>query len=813
MAEGNTSASCDGASAATSSAATEQDVQEANAPLPAADHAGLGRELFVFTAQKAGMSHVDKEHVEKVVYDMSKDSKFFQNSMKQNDKVNAKIEIMRAQLARLSTTKRDALQAQVDKLVVQLEAARDLTRTIVVVDMDMFYAAVEMRDNPKLREVPLAVGGLSMISTTNYIARKFGVRAAMPGFIGKELCPELVFVAPNFSKYKQVATQIREIFAEYDPHFSAFSLDEAKLDITEYMEAHWPRYCIVDHEASGDDAEGEEEEEESKHEDCQQHMKQARRVQIASSIVAEIRARIFQETALTASAGIAVNTMLAKIASDRNKPNGQFVVPFTRDSVVSFIQSQPVRKIGGIGKVMEKILSAALGIATGKDLFAHRASLFHVFTETKTAPWLLRTSLAIQEDRDAAHAERKSFSRERTFRNVSDPQALEKICADVCEMLAADMEKARTGAKTLTLKLKCADFSVRTRSVSFAATLQTKDELWEHAVKILRKELPLTLRLMGVRGSSLVPLGDRGSGAEKENAKRQLEIDRFTALAKVEADPTSKASNAESTDEDDGDGATISNGNVTATKKSDRHNTNMTNFATPLPKDATSDIVAAILDAERRSEAAIPPSSSLRRQGDGTNDTSSAGNSDNEPAGLSAASFQPCPICSKMINVGNAIAINTHVEACIEKQQKRRKRAAAAVSDEDPFQPCPICGEMLNTKNSRLVNTHMDACILTSDTSPAQQDKVEIETCTGSAAANLAEVVDAWSGPSSCFQPCPICGHMINASNLISVNTHIDACMSGVQSDDNGSGSAGVRKRRRKHGPQQHSIQTFFLMR
>jgi DNA polymerase kappa len=268
------------ASAATSDAVTERDVQPVNAPLPveaAVGHAGLGRELFVFTAQKAGMSHVDKAHVEKVVYDMSKDSKFFQNSMKQNDKVNAKIEVMRAQLARLSAAKRDALQAQVDKLVVQLEATRDLTRAVVVVDMDMFYAAVEMRDNPKLREVPLAVGGLSMISTTNYIARKFGVRAAMPGFIGKELCPELVFVPPNFHKYKQVATQIREIFAEYDPHFSAFSLDEAKLDITEYMEAHWSKYCTVDHEASGDDQEGDEDEEESKHDGRQQRMEQARR--------------------------------------------------------------------------------------------------------------------------------------------------------------------------------------------------------------------------------------------------------------------------------------------------------------------------------------------------------------------------------------------------------------------------------------------------------------------------------------------------------------------------------------------------------
>uniref|UniRef100_K3WQ45 UBZ4-type domain-containing protein n=1 Tax=Globisporangium ultimum (strain ATCC 200006 / CBS 805.95 / DAOM BR144) TaxID=431595 RepID=K3WQ45_GLOUD len=171
-----------------------------------------------------------------------------------------------------------------------------------------------------------------------------------------------------------------------------------------------------------------------------------------------------------------------------------------------------------------------------------------------------------------------------------------------------------------------------------------------------------------------------------------------------------------------------------------------------------------------------------------------------------------------MINVGNAISINTHVEACIQKQQKKRKRPvrAAGISEEDdPFQPCPICGEMLNTKNSRSVNTHMDACILMGATPPAEQDKDEMESCTVSAAASLEEEgsggVDARSEPSSCFQPCPVCGHVINVSNLISVNTHIDACMSGVQSDDNGGGNAGMRKRRRKRDQQQqHSIQTFF---
>lgn len=281
--------------------------------------AQLGRELFVFTAQKAGMHDVNTERVQQVVLEMSKNSSFYKQKLKQNDKVNARIAEMQQRLAALTDAKRKVLQQRIDATVTHLEATRDLSRTIVVVDMDMFYAAVEMRDDPKLRDVPLAVGGPSMISTTNYIARKFGVRAAMPGFIGKELCPSLVFVAPNFAKYTAVAAQIRAIFAEYDPHYASFSLDEARLDITEYIDAHWREYIdtaaaslesrrsdalnSVDDNVDNDDSD----------DDDADQLDERDRVRVAAAVVAEIRQKIFDTTELTASAGVAANTMLAKV--------------------------------------------------------------------------------------------------------------------------------------------------------------------------------------------------------------------------------------------------------------------------------------------------------------------------------------------------------------------------------------------------------------------------------------------------------------------------------------------------------------------
>ena len=146
---------------------------------------------------------------------------------------------------------------------------------------DAFYAAVEERDQPSLKDQPMAVGGMGMLSTSNYLARKYGVRAGMPGFIGKKLCPTLKIVPPNFEKYKAVSSIIRQVFKEYDPGFCPMSLDEAYLDITEYLDTH-------------------------------SNLR-------ASEVVEEMRAKIFQNTQLTASAGISLNTMLAKICSDLNK--------------------------------------------------------------------------------------------------------------------------------------------------------------------------------------------------------------------------------------------------------------------------------------------------------------------------------------------------------------------------------------------------------------------------------------------------------------------------------------------------------------
>lgn len=613
----------------------------------------LGSELFVFTNKKAGMADVDQQRVQQIVYDMSKDSLYFQNSLKQNANVDLRIQTMQSQLAQLSTGRRALLTKQIDQQILQLETRRDLTRTIVVVDMDMFYAAVEMRDNPALRDVPLAVGGLSMISTTNYLARQNGVRAAMPGFIGKKLCPELVFVPVDIPKYAAIAAEIREVFARYDPQFTAFSLDEACLDISEFMDAHWDEYSVkgseafsstsskcyaMTHGTQGCASEREQEEDEQEQEFDEQgkpERSMEQRLQVAAAVVQELRLKIFEKTRLTASAGIAANTMLAKICSDMNKPNGQFALPFTRSHVLSFVRSLSVRKIGGIGKVMEKIL-AALDVTNGEHLFTKRVELAHVFS-AKTSLWLLQTALGIRATRGSEESERKSFSRERTFANEKDASKLEQICRRVCEMLAEDLEAADTRAKTITLKLKCADFTVKSRAVSLAASVQSSEELYTQAVELLRKEMPLTLRLLGVRASALVDGHHRNTGSPQKR-KRQLAMQQF---AKKDAWKCPFESSEEES--------------ATAQRMTRRRKTAPSN-----------DLMRAFLVSGRANSAA---------------DEIVSGHED------SAGGLQPCPVCGDLLDASNNESVNTHLDACIQKTQPRQPKNTSSSSISSFFRP------------------------------------------------------------------------------------------------------------------------------
>uniref|UniRef100_A0AAQ4RBI0 DNA polymerase kappa n=1 Tax=Gasterosteus aculeatus aculeatus TaxID=481459 RepID=A0AAQ4RBI0_GASAC len=392
---------------------------------------------------KAGMQGVDRDKINKIIMESSKGSRFYENELKKEQQVNHRIEKMMLQKAHITEKQLQKAHAQVEWMATELERSRDLSRAIVHVDMDAFYAAVEMRDCPELKDKPMAVGSMSMLSTSNYHARKYGVRAAMPGFIAKKLCPNLVIVPTNFDKYRAVSDEIREIFADYDPHFQPMSLDEAYLDFTHHVEQRqsWPESKRTHHFHASSAAKGGEqmelptvvvpEENDLSPLLFEDSPSTSPCVLVSDGVgaaggafevfgtsleeaVREMRFRIEQKTTLTASAGIAPNTMLAKVCSDKNKPNGQYRLPSTREAVMDFVQNLPVRKVSGIGKVSEKMLNA-LGISSCSHLGQQMALLSLLFSETA---WhhLMQVSLGLGSTCISRNEERKSMSTERVKR-------------------------------------------------------------------------------------------------------------------------------------------------------------------------------------------------------------------------------------------------------------------------------------------------------------------------------------------------------------------------------------------------------------
>ncbi|XP_068248260.1 DNA polymerase kappa-like [Palaemon carinicauda] len=450
-----------------------------------------GPQMMALNTHKAGMEGLNAEKINEIIKKASEGSKFYQHKQKCQQRLDAKIAEMMRVKESFSKQQINKAVIQMDQLIEELEVERDLTQTIVHVDMDMFYAAVEMRDNPSLRDKPMAVGSTGMLSTSNYAARKYGVRAAMPGFIGKKLCPELIIVPTNFTKYRKASKEVQEVFAEYDPNFSPMSLDEAYLNITEYMQKNGHLYV---EDVEDDTSDG----------------------HLAKCIVKELREKINKKTSLTASAGIAANTRLAKVCSDMNKPNGQFYLPPNRQIILDFVSSLKVRKVSGIGNVMEQQLTA-LGVNVCSDLLEKRGLLRLIFSDInynhfmRIALGLGSTSLEMWTERD-----RKSISTETTFRGTADKAFLFQQVEDLCQELADEMLEKDIYGKVFTLKIKTISFQVKTKAHSFLEATRSYETLIATARRLLQHEMdsskePLSIRLIGVRMSSLLSSSELGS--------------------------------------------------------------------------------------------------------------------------------------------------------------------------------------------------------------------------------------------------------------------------------------------------------------
>jgi len=332
-------------------------------------------------------------------------------------------------------------------------------RKIIHVDMDAFYASVEQRDDPTLRGKPVAVGGghRGVVMAASYEARPYGVRSALPSVTAKRLCPELIFVKTRFDVYRAVSQQVRSIFLDYTDLVEPLSLDEAYLDVT------------------------------------------ADRLRLGSAraIAEDIRRRIREETGLTASAGVSYCKFIAKLASDHRKPDGLTMI--TPERGPEFVASLPVARFHGVGPVTARKMEG-LGIITGADLREWSlAALQAKFGSS--AGWYWRICRGIDDREVRSDRPYKSVSAERTFdEDLRDPDRLAAELERIAGYAWDRVKRAQVAGRTVTLKIKFADFTIITRSKSFGSAVPDLAALINAGQALLAAlhPLPKGIRLLGL---------------------------------------------------------------------------------------------------------------------------------------------------------------------------------------------------------------------------------------------------------------------------------------------------------------------------
>jgi DNA polymerase IV len=338
-------------------------------------------------------------------------------------------------------------------------------RKIIHIDMDAFYASVEQRDDPGLRGKSVAVGygqARGVVAAASYEARKFGVYSALPSVTAKRKCPDLIFVPPRFDVYKSVSRQIHEIFAQHTNIIEPLSLDEAYLDVTENLQ----------------------------------------NIASATRIAEDIRAKIREQTGLTASAGISYNKFLAKLASDHRKPDGLFVITPAMGS--AFAEALPIKKFHGVGPATASKMHR-LGIETGLDLKAQTLPFLqrHFGKAGQYYYWIAR---GVDERQVLPDRTRKSIGAETTFaQDIHDRESAVRELKPLIDKLWQHCASTGIRGKTVTLKVKYADFRQVTRSRTSETPLSMQETLEQIGFDLLNVIFPSAkgVRLLGVSLSSL----------------------------------------------------------------------------------------------------------------------------------------------------------------------------------------------------------------------------------------------------------------------------------------------------------------------
>lgn len=333
-------------------------------------------------------------------------------------------------------------------------------RKIIHIDMDAFFASVELRERPDLQNLPVVISShhpRAVIAAASYPARKFGLRSAMSMTQAKKLCPQVVVIEPNFEKYRDVSQQIHQVFQKYTHLIEPLSLDEAFLDVTENLQD----------------------------------------IPSATEVAERIRTDIFKVTGLTASAGVAPNKFLAKIASDWNKPNGICIIK--PKQVQNFIQDLPLKKIPGVGKVTQEKLKT-LQLETLGDLQQIDENvLIHHFG--KYGKQLFLYAQGVDDRPVQSERQRQQISKEITFDDDLTLEQCSPYWDQLIERVWLSLEKKQMQARGVTVKLKLKNFQVLQHSKSFKQALNSQQDMTQ-VMQILLNEMQIPehyqFRLIGV---------------------------------------------------------------------------------------------------------------------------------------------------------------------------------------------------------------------------------------------------------------------------------------------------------------------------
>ncbi|CDW84079.1 dna polymerase iv kappa [Stylonychia lemnae] len=435
----------------------------------------------------------EQERINKIIEQTARTSEYYLKEESKKKECLIRIKRFRNKIQTLSsnTIQWQKTRELVSGLLQRYEKDRYIDRTWIYIDMDMFFAAVEIRDDPSLNDKPVAVFDNKMIMTANYVARKSGVHSGMPKFIGEKLCKDIEFRKANYSKYRQISDEFKGILSQYDQKLESQGLDEVSVDVTEFLQKN-----NMDHMDG--------------------------RIFLGE----KIRKEIYDSTQLTASCGIACNKLLAKICSGIKKPNGMTYLDFDQEVISNFMRNLPIDKLMGIGKVHQRVLTG-LGILTCKDMVDKATEIYVNYNESQFQ-FFLKSALGVDRNYHEDTIQ-KSIGVSQTFKPIVDKKDHEdKVKAMAIELYERLLE-SQLVAKTLTLELKTSKFNIKQRSTTFHQYIQEKNDIVRASEELLNVMWPINepVRLIGIRGSTNSDEAPQDCGDSRVSLGQDEDVDQI----------------------------------------------------------------------------------------------------------------------------------------------------------------------------------------------------------------------------------------------------------------------------------------------